>query len=120
MAIFDAALRLNLDGIMNRRGAFDQLPEAVQRMVKENEKTIGELTAKVPPFGKADASKISTPTLLVNGENSPKVLHSIVDRLAGAIPSAEVAVIGECAHFPHIENPAELNSVVLGFLAKHG
>ncbi|OLD04921.1 hypothetical protein AUG19_00085 [archaeon 13_1_20CM_2_54_9] len=117
---FDAALRLNLDGIMNRRGAFDQLPEAVQRMVKENEKTIGELTAEVPPFGKADASKISAPTLLVNGENSPKVLHSIVDRLAGAIPSAEVAVIRECAHFPHIENPAEFNSVVLGFLAKHG
>src|SRR3989454_4645698 len=117
---FDAALRCNLDGIMNRKGAFEQLPEPVQRMTKENEKTVGELTAEVPPFGKRDASKISAPALLVNGENSPKVLHSIVDRLAGAIPSAEVAVIRECAHFPHIENPAEFNSVVLGFLAKHG
>ncbi len=116
---FDAALRYNLNGIMNRKGAFEQLPEPVQRMMKENEKTVGELTAEVPPFGKKDASKISVPTLLVNGENSPKVLHSIVDRLARAIPNAEVATIGGSAHFPHVEKPEEFNSRVLEFLAKH-
>ncbi len=116
---FDAALRYNLDGIMNRKGVFERLPEPVQRMVKENEKTVGELTADVPPFAKKDASKISAPTLLVNGENSPKVLHSIVDRLARAIPSAEVATVRGCAHFPHLENPTEFNRVVLDFLAKH-
>jgi pimeloyl-ACP methyl ester carboxylesterase len=116
---FDAALRYNLDGIMNEKGAFERLPEPVQRMVKENEKTVGELIAEVPPFGKDDASKISAPTLLLNGENSPKVLHSIVNRLARAIPSTEVATIKGCAHFPHLENPAEFNRVVLGFLGKH-
>ncbi len=116
---FDAALRYNLDGIMNQKGAFEQLPEPVQRMVKENEKTVGELIAEVPPFGKKDASKISVPALLVNGEKSPRVLHSIVDRLARAIPSAEVAMIGGCTHFPHLENPAEFNRVVLEFLAKY-
>src|SRR5438309_35338 len=44
---FDAALRYNLDGIMNRHGAFEQLPESVSIMVKENQRTVGELMAEV-------------------------------------------------------------------------
>jgi pimeloyl-ACP methyl ester carboxylesterase len=116
---FDVALRYNLDGIMNRKGAFEQLPEPLQRIVKENERTVGELIADVPAFGREDASKISAPTLLVRGEKSPKVLHSIVDRLANAIPSAEVTMVTGCAHFPHIENPEEFNRRVLEFLARN-
>src|SRR5207253_4781172 len=46
---FDAALRYNLDGIMNRHGAFEKFPGPVRTMVKENERTVGELMAEVPP-----------------------------------------------------------------------
>jgi pimeloyl-ACP methyl ester carboxylesterase len=116
---FDGALRFNLDGIMNRHGVFETLPEDMRTMVKENEKTVGELVAEVPVFGKTEASKISAPTLLIHGTDSPKVLHAIVDRLGKAIPNSEVAVISGAAHFPHLEKPREFNELVLGFLSKH-
>jgi pimeloyl-ACP methyl ester carboxylesterase len=116
---FDAALRLNLDGIMNRHGAFEQLPEPVRVMTKENERTVGELMAEVPVFGREEASRISAPTLLIHGTESPKVLHAIVDRLGRVIPNSEVSTISGAAHFPHIEKPDAFNDLVLGFLSKH-
>jgi pimeloyl-ACP methyl ester carboxylesterase len=116
---FDKALRLNLDGIMNRHGAFEKLPEPVRIMTKENERTVGELMAEVPVFGREEASKISAPTLLIHGTESPKVLHAIVDRLGKAIPNSEISIIRGAAHFPHFEKPQVFNEVVLGFLSKH-
>ncbi|HVH15990.1 MAG TPA: alpha/beta hydrolase [Candidatus Angelobacter sp.] len=116
---FDAALRLNLDGIMNQHGAFERLSEPVRVMTKENERTVGELMAEVPAFGGEEASKISAPTLLIHGTQSPKVLHAIVDRLGRTIPHSEVSRISGAAHFPHFEKPKEFNELVLGFLSKH-
>lgn len=116
---FDLALRLNLDGIMNRHGAFESLPQDVQIMTKENEKTVGELMADVPVFGREEASKISAPTLLIHGTESPKVLHAIVDRLGRSIPKSEIAIVSGAAHFPHIEKPQEFNELMQGFLSKH-
>ena len=116
---FDAALRLNLDGIMNQHGAFERLPETVRIMTKENERTVGELMAEVPTFGREEASKIAAPTLLIHGSESPIVLHAIVDRLGRAIPQSELSTISGSAHFPHFEKPQEFNELVLGFLSKH-
>ena len=116
---FDEALRLNLDGIMNRHGAFEQLAEPMRVMTKENERVVGELIAEVPAFGREEASKISAPTLLIHGSESPKVLHAIVDRLARAIPQCEASTISGAAHFPHIEQPEKFNELVLSFLSKH-
>jgi len=115
---FDTALRLNLDGIMNRHGAFERLPEPVRAMTKENERTIGELMAEVPAFGGEEASKIIAPSLLIHGTESPRVLHAIVDRLGKAIPNSEISTVSGAAHFPHFEKPQEFNDLVLGFLAK--
>jgi len=116
---FDAALRFNLDGIMNRHGAFEQLSEPLRIMTEENERTVGELMAEVPVFGREEASTISAPTLLIHGTDSPKVLHAIVDRLRKAVPNSETSIISGAAHFPHFEKPQEFNDLVLGFLAKH-
>ena len=117
---FDTALRLNLDGIMNKKGAFGEFPESVRTMMKENERTVGELGTRFPAFTKTDAARISSPTLLINGGGSPKFFHSIVDELARAIPKSEVARIPDSAHFPHLEKPAEFNTRLLTFIQKHG
>src|SRR5207244_12379904 len=109
---FDAALRYNLDGIMNRHGAFKKFPEPVRTMVKENERTVGELMAEVPVFGREEASKISAPTLLIHGTESPAVLHAIVDRLGKAIPKSEVSAISGSGHFQHLEQPQKFNQLI--------
>jgi pimeloyl-ACP methyl ester carboxylesterase len=116
---FDAALRFNLDGIMNMHSAFESLPEAVRIMTKENERTVGELMAEVPVFGREEASRISAPTLLIHGTESPTVLHAIINRLGKAIPKSEISIISGAAHFPHLEKSQEFNQLVLGFLSKH-
>jgi non-heme chloroperoxidase len=116
---FDAALRFNLDGIMNKHDAFESLSEDVRVMTKENEKTVGELIAEVPVFGGEEASKISAPTLLIHGTESPTVLHAIANRLGKAIPKSEIAIVSRAAHFPHFEKPEEFNKLLLGFLSKH-
>jgi len=87
-------------------------------MMKDNEKTVGELSAEPPAFGRDEASKITAHVLLMHGSDSPKVLHTIVERLAKAIPGSEVARVSGSAHFPHIEQPEEFNRTVLDFLAK--
>jgi len=50
---YEAALRLNVDGIMNHKNALDALPNQIQEMMRDNEKTVGELMAEPPPSGKA-------------------------------------------------------------------
>src|SRR5713226_3643057 len=79
--------------------AFDRLPEPSRTMMKENEKTVGEFKSEPPAFGNDVASRISAPTLLINGANSPRVLHAIVNRLAKAIPHSETAKVPGSAHF---------------------
>lgn len=116
---FESALRLNLDGIMNRKGAFEQFPEPVRVMMKENERTVGELGTKLPAFTKEDASRISASTLLINGADSPRFFHSIVSEMAKLMPNSEVTRIEGSAHFPHVEKSPQFNTRLREFLQKN-
>ena len=114
----DNALRLFLDGLMNRDNALAQLSLEAQSMMKENAQTIGEVEAKLPGFTGDDARRISAPTLLINGANGTKIFLAINKKLASAIPNNELIAIPESSHFPHVENPNIFNKKVMDFLAK--
>jgi len=116
---YDTALRLNVNGIMNRKNALDSLPDQIRGMMKDNEKTVGELISEPPAFGKDEAMKVNVPTLLMHGSDSPKVLHTIVERLAKIIRKSRKAVIQGSAHFPHFEKPQEFNRTVLDFIERN-
>ncbi len=115
----DKALRLFLDGLMNREKAFESLPDNVQQMVRENAQTIGELDAKPPVFGMEDAARISMPTLLVHGMNGTKVFRAIIHELAKAIPTSSIVSIPNASHFPHFENSDAFNKTILGFIEQN-
>jgi len=114
----DTALRLNVDGIMNRQGAFEQFSEPVRAMMKDNARTVAELETRLPGFSREDARRITSSTLLINGANSPKFFHTIIDELAKTIPKSKVIRISGSAHFPHVENSSEFNTQLLEFLHK--
>lgn len=118
-ADLDKSLGLFLDGLMNRSNALDTLPDNVQRMVKDNARTIGELDAKLPGFGKTDASRMSMPTLLMHGGNGTKVFRAIVQQLAKVIPNNKLVAIPNSSHFPHFENSLKFNETVLNFLEQN-
>ena len=113
----ELALRLFLDGIMNKTGALDQMAADVQTMFKENAQTLGELETKLPSFTEKDARKISSPTLLMYGASGTKILRAIIKILARSIPDNQLIAIPDSTHFPHFENSEIFNEQALNFLS---
>ncbi|MDA4130960.1 MAG: alpha/beta hydrolase [Thaumarchaeota archaeon] len=116
---YPGAVKNFYDGIKETPNSFEKLPAFVHEMMSSNDITIGELETEFPIFSKSDAKKIRLPTLLIKGQNSPKWLQAIVDRLAKSIPNSTAVQISGSGHFSHIENPSELNSKILEFLKKN-
>jgi pimeloyl-ACP methyl ester carboxylesterase len=72
-----------------------------------------------PPFPKEEAGRMTLPTLLVCGQNSPKFFQSISDILGKILPNSEKVVIPDSGHLIHGENPDYYNEKVLEFLKKN-
>lgn len=114
------AVELNVDGIQDMVGAFNSLPANTKQMMLENAKTIAELKTVFPRFTATEAGKISSPTLIINGEMSAAWLRRIGELMAKAVPGSKRTLAPGSRHFPHMENPEFFNSTVLDFLDKHG
>ena len=63
--------------------------------------------------------QIKVPTLIIRGENTNKSSRYISDSLRKLLSNSAEAVITRSGHFPQTENPEELNSKLLEFLAKN-
>jgi non-heme chloroperoxidase len=113
----DKAVKLNVDGIQNKLGAFESMPDSAKKMMLDNAKTIAELRTKLPPFRGA-AGKISCRTLVINGEDTAQWLRRIGELAARSVPNSESLAITGSRHFPHLENPSEFNSNALKFISK--
>lgn len=112
----EKAVHLCVDGIQNKVGAFDELPDPAKRMMLDNARTIAELRTRLPPF-KAKAAKISCRTLVVNGQQSAVWLQRIGELVARSVPNCEASLISASRHFPHMENPSEFNARALEFIS---
>ena len=99
----------------------DQLPPEVREVQIRNEKTllVEVQTAEREPFGEMDAQKITTPTLLLTGENSIPYLKRTALELSKILPNVEFRTISRAGHSMHTQNPKEYNDKVLGFLVAH-
>jgi proline iminopeptidase len=58
--------------------------------------------------------RLDVPTLVVHGENDP-IPIDIAAVIAGAVPGARLEVLDRCGHFPHIECPDALFSILAVF-----
>ena len=119
----EEGVRRFIDGVMGRERAFDNLPANFRANMMENARTLrrGRLDpspSPSPSFSCEDASKISTPTLLLHGEYSPRMFIAINDILEPCLPNVERAIIPS-SHSLEMENPTAFNETVLGFLGTH-
>jgi pimeloyl-ACP methyl ester carboxylesterase len=112
----EKAVELNVDGVQDSVGAFRRLSEGARRMMLDNAKTIAELRTKFPRFTAREAGRISSPTMVINGQESALWLRRIGELAARAVPKARRVTVPGARHFPHMENPDFFNSSVLGFL----
>src|SRR6202043_1822581 len=68
-------------------GAWARLPETPKQLLRDNAMTLlGQVRDRRPPFSKADAEAIRTPTLFIGGGNTkgalPHVLHTLAAHVA--------------------------------------
>lgn len=112
----EEAVRRLGTGILGER-AFGRLSEARLAQVRDN--LILEELRSAEAFPRLDpdaVASITCPTLLLQGERSPRVFSLLTDRLQELLPDSERATIPDASHILHEDNPARFNQVVESFL----
>jgi pimeloyl-ACP methyl ester carboxylesterase len=99
-------------------GAWNRLPARPKQLMRDNAMTlIGQVRDNRPPFSKADAEAIRTPTLFIGGANTkgtpPQVLHA----LAAHVPNSKTVMIPAATHTMFEQAPQKYCEIVLEFLA---
>lgn len=85
--------------------------------VENWDRALWEITLAAGTGGRVNLSDVRAPTLVVAGEVDNTLPVSESERLAKAIPGAELAVIPDCGHLPQLECPDELNALLESWLA---
>ncbi len=111
-----AAVRFNLDGIEDRAGALERLPEPTRQMMLDNGRTVKETDTPYPALLSGELNRLRVPTLMVHGESSALWLRAIAGMAGAAIPGCETVMIPGSGHFPHLQRPAAFNATLLQFL----
>lgn len=103
-------------------GAYERRSDADKKMNFDNVASYqADATTKLPrPVFTCDMAKsINAPTLLSNGERSPKFFYLIVDQLEICLPNRERIVIAGSSHTVPAEAPDAYDQAVIRFLSKH-
>jgi non-heme chloroperoxidase len=103
-------------------GAYERRSDADKKMNSDNVASYqADATTKRPrPVFTCDMAKtITAPTLLSNGERSPKFFYRILDQLEVCLPNHQRIVIAGSSHTVPSESPDAYDQAVLTFLAKH-
>jgi non-heme chloroperoxidase len=117
----ERAVRAFVDGVFGE-GFFDRIPSQIRQIMIDNAKWLpGEMERGMPSsFSLDDVKRISTPSLLLRGEFSPRFLTRISEILSENLPNAEQAMISGVTHDLGMMTQADIfNSKVMEFLAKH-
>ncbi len=78
----------------------------------------------VAPWGQREVlldqlHRVTMPTLVIWGANDLVLPVTHAYAAVRRLPDAELAVIPDCGHMPHVERPEEFLGVVVPFLARH-
>ena len=78
---------------------------------------IGRMWATEPTFTEDQLGSITTPVLILDGEQEEAIDPDHTRLLASLIPGAELELIPDTGHFAMFEKPEELTRIVMDFLA---
>lgn len=116
----EEGVRIFADGVVGE-GAFDSLPPEIRGLILDNAPALGLETASPrywTPFTCEDAADIATPTLLLTGEESLRMLNLVVIELGRCLPDSECRWVPDSNHDLPAHNPGAYNRIVLEFLAR--
>jgi non-heme chloroperoxidase len=101
---------------------YARLSPAALQVMSENVSTLEPMLnglVSVLSFTGKQASRITCPTLLVEGEHTTTLFRYTMKALAKSIPNSERAVLPRVGHGLQLEDPATFSRVALDFFAKH-
>jgi pimeloyl-ACP methyl ester carboxylesterase len=105
--------------LANNQGpdALDAQPELFRQMVLDNARTVPlALSARPPAFSRAALGRITVPTLVVSGEQSPRSRILIDEIIAKCIPGSRLVMVPAASHLMSYQNATAFNTVLLEFL----
>jgi pimeloyl-ACP methyl ester carboxylesterase len=113
----DGGLAFFLDALEGPN-AWARLPATPKQLLRDNATTlIGQVNDKRPPFSKADAEAIQTPTLFIGGGNTKGMLPKVLHTLAAHVKGSKTQMIPNTTHPMFEQAPQKFCEIVLEFLA---
>jgi pimeloyl-ACP methyl ester carboxylesterase len=119
---WDRGTRQFMEEIALGFGGWDRLPEEVRQTFIHNAPTWLDEQSD-PDWDKIDLESLadfSRPVLLTRGDPNKIYFRPVVEKLAQALPGAELQAIRGAGHVPHITHPAEYAETIAAFIAKVG
>lgn len=114
----DEGLQLFVDSV-SMPGFWNKSSEPFKTMARDNADTLVlQFADPLPAYNKTDAQTIRCPTLLIDGEKSPRMYQKNAEALASWIAGAERATVRAASHGMNVANPGAFNRFVLEFTAK--
>ncbi len=98
---------------------FSNLPDVRMEQVYQNVIKAEFLGSGFPPIDRSKIRDIRVPTLLISGENSPKIFPLLLDRLQQLLPNVRHKVIPGASHISHEDNVYDFNQNILSFIEEH-
>ena len=113
----DGGLQIFMDALEGP-GAWKRLPATPKQLLRDNATTlIGQTKDSRPPFSKADAEAIKTPTLFIGGANTKGTLPQVLHTLAANVKGSRTEMIPGTTHPMFEQAPQKYCEIVLDFLA---
>jgi len=98
--------------------AWQRLPAMAKQLLRDNAMTLlGQVRDQRPPFSKADAESIRTPTLFIGGARTKGMLPKVLHTLAAHVPGSRTEIIPGATHPMFEQAPQKYSEIVLNFLA---
>lgn len=89
-------------------------PELHKAMVA----ALRQMWATEPTYSAEELRSITTPFLIMAGANEEAIAEAHTRYLADTIPGAELAILPNCGHFGHMQEPEAFNAAMLAFLSE--
>jgi len=113
----DTAIRKFGMAVLGRK-TFENLSGPRKEIVRANHIDAEFTGSGYPPLDDNKLRAIAIPTLLINGQNSPRIFHRLMDRLEELIPNTERVEIPNASHLMHEDSTEKYNKVLRDFLKK--
>jgi len=112
----EQGLRLFVDSV-SRPGFWDRSTRAFKEMAFANAHTLGlQFADPLPPYSAESAAMIRCPTLIIDGQKSPRMFRRNAEALAGWIRDAQRETLAGASHGMNVANPAGFNRALLAFI----